>query len=79
MEGESETEASVLIKIPRLNDQRLSAVLNELKASGAKTVLDMGCGEGHLLQLLIKELFYRVHEFTFAVLALENETVDPRL
>jgi len=43
------------IKIPRLNDQRLAAVFNELKNSGAKSVLDMGCGEGRLLQLIMKE------------------------
>ena len=55
MEGESETESPVSVMIPRLNDQRLFAVLNELKAGGAKTVLDMGCGEGHLLRLLMKE------------------------
>jgi len=53
-EGESEAE-SPQVKIPRLNDQRLGAVLNELKNSGAKSVLDMGCGEGRLLQLLMKE------------------------
>jgi len=54
-EDESETEPAVSVKIPRLNDQRLTAVLSELKNSGAKSVLDMGCGEGRLLQLLIKE------------------------
>jgi 3' terminal RNA ribose 2'-O-methyltransferase Hen1 len=52
---EESDEESGAIKIPRLNDQRLAAVLNELKNSGAKTALDMGCGEGRLLQLLIKE------------------------
>jgi 3' terminal RNA ribose 2'-O-methyltransferase Hen1 len=29
--------------------------LNQLKKSGAKTVLDLGCGEGKLLRMLIKE------------------------
>jgi 3' terminal RNA ribose 2'-O-methyltransferase Hen1 len=53
-ESESEVE-SPTVKIPRLNDQRLSAVLSELKNSGAKSVLDMGCGEGRLLQLIMKE------------------------
>jgi len=53
-EGESEEELP-RVKIPRLNDQRLSAVLGELKNSGAKSVLDMGCGEGRLLQLIMKE------------------------
>jgi 3' terminal RNA ribose 2'-O-methyltransferase Hen1 len=53
-EGEAEVE-SPTVKIPRLNDQRLAAVLSELKNSGAKSVLDMGCGEGRLLQLIMKE------------------------
>jgi len=53
-EGEAEAE-SPSIKMPRLNDQRLAAVLNELKNSGVKSVLDMGCGEGRLLQLIMKE------------------------
>jgi len=53
-EGETEVE-SPTVKIPRLNDLRLSTVLNELKNSGAKSVLDMGCGEGRLLQLIMKE------------------------
>jgi len=38
-----------------LNEQRLGAVLAELKASGAARVLDLGCGEGRLLQALLKE------------------------
>jgi 3' terminal RNA ribose 2'-O-methyltransferase Hen1 len=35
-----------------LNAQRHGAVLAALHASGAKTVLDLGCGEGKLLRLL---------------------------
>ncbi|HEY2855920.1 MAG TPA: 3' terminal RNA ribose 2'-O-methyltransferase Hen1 [Gemmatimonadaceae bacterium] len=38
-----------------LNEQRLSTVLAVLKASGAKRVLDLGCGEGRLLSLLYAE------------------------
>jgi 3' terminal RNA ribose 2'-O-methyltransferase Hen1 len=38
-----------------LNNQRLHAVLAELQASGASTVLDLGCGEGNLLRLLVQE------------------------
>ncbi len=38
-----------------LHDQRLSAVLSALKGSGAKRVLDLGCGEGKLLALLLKD------------------------
>ena len=35
-----------------LNEQRLAAVLAALRASGAASVLDLGCGEGRLLALL---------------------------
>ena len=38
-----------------LNEQRLGAVMAALKGSGAARVLDLGCGEGRLLQLLLKE------------------------
>lgn len=38
-----------------LNEQRLGSVLSALKASGAARVLDLGCGEGRLFQLLLKE------------------------
>jgi 3' terminal RNA ribose 2'-O-methyltransferase Hen1 len=38
-----------------LHTQRLNAVLAVLKGSGARRVLDLGCGEGRLLQLLLAE------------------------
>jgi 3' terminal RNA ribose 2'-O-methyltransferase Hen1 len=39
----------------RLNDQRMGAVVAVLNASGAKRVLDLGCGEGKLVRELLKE------------------------
>ena len=38
-----------------LNEQRLGAVVAVLKTSGAKRVLDLGCGEGRLLRCLLKD------------------------
>lgn len=38
-----------------LNDQRLGSVIAALRASGAKRVLDLGCGEGKLIRELLKE------------------------
>ncbi len=38
-----------------LNEQRLGAVVSVLKGCGAKRVLDLGCGEGKLIQELIKD------------------------
>lgn len=38
-----------------LNDQRHRAVIDELRASEAKRVVDLGCGEGRLLQQLVAE------------------------
>ena len=36
-----------------LNEQRLGAVMAALKQGGAKRILDVGCGEGKLLQTLL--------------------------
>ena len=38
-----------------LNEQRLGAVLAALRASGARRVLDLGCGEGRLLRELLED------------------------
>jgi 3' terminal RNA ribose 2'-O-methyltransferase Hen1 len=45
----------VLEKPISLNEQRLGAVVASLRASGAKRVLDLGCGEGKLIRELLKE------------------------
>ncbi|HEX5221322.1 MAG TPA: 3' terminal RNA ribose 2'-O-methyltransferase Hen1 [Verrucomicrobiae bacterium] len=47
-------EESVEQKI-NLNEQRLGTVLAALRSTGAVRVLDLGCGEGRLLQALLKE------------------------
>lgn len=49
-----EQEASIERPI-RLNDQRLDAVFEVLKSSGASRVLDLGCGEGKLLRRLLSD------------------------
>jgi 3' terminal RNA ribose 2'-O-methyltransferase Hen1 len=38
-----------------LNEQRLSTVLGAVRASGATSVVDLGCGEGKLLRLLLDD------------------------
>ena len=48
-------EEAVVEKPISLNEQRLNAVASVLKHSGAKRVLDLGCGEGKLLRELLKE------------------------
>ena len=55
-----------------LNEQRLGEVVAALKASGAKRVLDLGCGEGKLLRELLKEKqFEEIVGMDVAVRALE--------
>jgi 3' terminal RNA ribose 2'-O-methyltransferase Hen1 len=39
-----------------LNEQRLSAVTNAVRRCGARRVADLGCGEGRLVDRLLKEL-----------------------
>ena len=55
-----------------LNQQRLDWVVATLKARGAKSVVDLGCGEGRLIGLLSKDLdFERITGCDVSVRALE--------
>lgn len=51
--GETPTETQK-IKV-NLHQQRLEAAAEQLKQNGVKKVVDMGCGEGRLIRLLLKE------------------------
>ncbi len=42
-------------KSPGLHDQRLAAVMEAVRATGARSLVDLGCGEGKLLALALKE------------------------
>ena len=42
-------------KSPGLHEQRLAAVMEAVRAAGARTLVDLGCGEGRLLALALKE------------------------
>ena len=54
-----DTQESELERTISLNDQRMGTVLAVLKASGADSVLDLGCGEGKLLRNLLSEKQFR--------------------
>jgi 3' terminal RNA ribose 2'-O-methyltransferase Hen1 len=56
-----------------LHEQRLGAVIAALRASGARRVLDLGCGEGRLLRELLKEnAFEAIVGMDVSVRALET-------
>lgn len=50
-----DTSEDALERPIRLNDTRMDAVVEALRESGAKTVADLGCGEGKLLARLVRE------------------------
>lgn len=54
-EAQHDREEAAVERRLSLHDQRLGAVLAALKQSGAHRVLDLGCGEGRLLELLLKD------------------------
>lgn len=62
-----------LEETPSLNEQRLGAVMAAIRASGAKRVLDLGCGEGRLLRLLLKDKqFDEIVGMDVSIRSLEN-------
>ena len=57
--AERDAAAEEALEAPvRLNELRLDAVLETLKHCGAKRVLDLGCGEGKLLVMLMKDAHF---------------------
>ena len=54
-EEDQDAGEEVLEERVSLRDQRLGTVESVLRASGARRVLDLGCGPGALLQRLVKE------------------------
>jgi 3' terminal RNA ribose 2'-O-methyltransferase Hen1 len=51
----SPADAGTKERMISLHAQRLERVLSALRATGAKRVVDLGCGEGKLLKLLLAE------------------------
>jgi len=75
--GEAE---QVLEKPLRLNDRRMTAVVEALQASGAKRVIDLGCGEGRLLRKLLRhKQFQEILGIDASVRALELAAARLRL
>lgn len=56
-DGDPDPDAEIAVsespRLRTLHDQRLDAVKDWIQASGAKSVLDLGCGEGRLLKRLL--------------------------
>ncbi len=56
-----------------LNEMRLTWAIDKLRACGAKTVIDMGCGEGKLLQRLVRDTnFEKISGCDVSIRALEK-------
>ena len=51
-------EEAAVEKPLSLNKQRLHAVLETLKENNVKRVIDLGCGQGNLLKILLKDDFF---------------------
>ena len=64
----------------RLNEERIASVASVLKSVGATRVLDLGCGEGQLVQALLKEpTFEQITGVDVSVRALETAARRLRL
>ena len=54
-EAKHDSEEEAVERTLNLNEQRLNSVLAALRSTNAKRVLDLGCGEGKLLRVLLQE------------------------
>ncbi|KOP27116.1 methyltransferase type 12 [Hapalosiphon sp. MRB220] len=56
---EKYTQQEAAIETPlHLNEHRINVVVDTLKHYGAKRVIDLGCGQGDLLTVLLKDSFF---------------------
>jgi len=77
---EPEEKEGNVDKKPNLNVQRLGSVVAALKSHGAKRVIDIGCGEGNLLNLLVKERqFTNITGVDVSHIALERASAKLKL
>lgn len=53
--GDAMTAPAMMERITSLHEARLDQVCQRIRASGARRVLDLGCGGGHLLYRLLGE------------------------
>lgn len=64
----------------RLNEERIASVVSVLRSAGSKRVLDLGCGEGQLVQALLKDpAFEQVTGVDVSVRSLETAARRLRL
>ena len=54
-EAAHDAEEAAVERPLSLNEQRMDAVLDALRGAGARTVVDLGCGEGRLVRKLLRE------------------------
>jgi 3' terminal RNA ribose 2'-O-methyltransferase Hen1 len=57
-EIDRDTDEAILEKPLSLNQQRLETIAATLKAATAKKVVDLGCGEGKLIRLLVQDIYF---------------------
>ena len=55
IQSSKDREEEAVERKVNLHEQRLVAVFSALKESGARRILDLGCGEGRLIAMLIRE------------------------
>jgi 3' terminal RNA ribose 2'-O-methyltransferase Hen1 len=72
-DGPVDKAEDVLERPLSLNEQRLGAVMEAIRAGGARRVLDLGCGEGKLLRELLKDKqFEEIVGMDVSIRSLEN-------
>jgi len=76
----SEAAEEMREKKPSLNARRLESVVTALKDCGVRSIIDIGCGDGGLLSLLIKERqFTRISGVDVSPVALQRASERLRL
>jgi 3' terminal RNA ribose 2'-O-methyltransferase Hen1 len=72
--GDEVVDAEAILERPlRLNEVRMQAVRDKLLQIGAQRVIDLGCGEGNLIRLLLREKhFVKVVGMDPSIRALER-------